>query len=197
MINHGQTALVKLQWYIHCSSEFNNFGLIKFFALNCQQKGKKRQYELGKYLRKRYYNLLGDGRYSPDKVYVESSNVDRALVSAAANLAGMFPPEKDQIWTDELQWLPIPIHTKPQKLDYTLAAEAPCPRYDRALNDLLESMEQNVEHGEMREIFNRIQLLSGLKNASLFGMFGVFDSSIVAKTENRTLVPIFIFHKNI
>lgn len=44
-------------------------------------------YRLGQYFRKRYNSLLGD-KYSPDKVYIRSTDFDRTLMSAEANLAG-------------------------------------------------------------------------------------------------------------
>lgn len=44
-------------------------------------------YRLGKYLRKRYNKLIGD-KYSPNKLYVRSTDYDRTLMSGQANLAG-------------------------------------------------------------------------------------------------------------
>jgi len=45
--------------------------------------------------------------------------VDRALMSAAANLAGLYPPSADQKWNNKLGnvWQPIPIHSIPRDLD--------------------------------------------------------------------------------
>ncbi|KAJ8944268.1 hypothetical protein NQ318_009645 [Aromia moschata] len=52
--------------------------------------GKQRHYELGKWFRNRYDSFLPK-IYSPDDIYVRSSDVDRTLMSAAANLAGLYP----------------------------------------------------------------------------------------------------------
>jgi len=45
--------------------------------------------------------------------------VDRALMSAAVNLAGLYAPVADQKWNNELGslWQPIPIHSIPRDLD--------------------------------------------------------------------------------
>lgn len=57
--------------------------------------------------------------YSNKDIYIRSTSVDRALMSAAVNLAGLYPPSADQKWNNKLGtlWQPIPIHSIPQDLD--------------------------------------------------------------------------------
>lgn len=93
------------------------------------KKGKLEQYELGQWLRKRYESLIPGGKYSEELVYVQSTDVDRTLMSAQANLAGLFYPTQEEVWS-ELPWQPIPVHTVPKKLDKLLTVEFPCPRID-------------------------------------------------------------------
>lgn len=78
-----------------------------------KKNGKERHYHLGHYLRQRYDAFLSE-TYSDKEVYVRSTDVDRTLMSAASNLAGLFPPKGDQRWDQSLEWQPIPIHTVPQ-----------------------------------------------------------------------------------
>lgn len=67
-------------------------------------------YNLGKWLKNRYKGLI-DG-YSPSKVFVKSSWVDRTVMSAQSVLAGLFTPEKpDEIWNKEVNWQPVPVYT--------------------------------------------------------------------------------------
>jgi hypothetical protein len=47
-------------------------------------------FKLGKYIRKRYENYLGD---SPREVHIRSSAADRCLESAALVTASIYPPE--------------------------------------------------------------------------------------------------------
>lgn len=68
--------------------------------------------ELGKWIRKRYNSLIND-TYQPDEIYVQSTDVDRTLMSAQLNLAGLYPPQKEQVWDENIHWQPIPVHTKP------------------------------------------------------------------------------------
>lgn len=82
--------------------------------------GKQQQYELGKYFRRRYEKLLGDGSYSPDKVFAVSSELDRTINSASLVLAGLFPPQNDEIWNKDLLWNPIPVYIVPRSRDYLI-----------------------------------------------------------------------------
>ena len=76
------------------------------------------QYKLGTYLRKRYRTLIDVVNYNRKETYVRSTDRDRALISAQATLAGLFPPNEDQIWNSSIQWQPIPVHTIPVKQDF-------------------------------------------------------------------------------
>ena len=75
----------------------------------------------------RYGELLGE-EYSEEEVVVRSTDVDRTLMSALSNLAGLFPPQGSQVWDEELAWQPIPVHTVPQDEDYLLSSHSHCPR---------------------------------------------------------------------
>jgi len=57
--------------------------------------------------------------YSKKDIYIRSTSVDRALMSAAVNLAGLYVPSSDQKWNEKLGslWQPIPIHSIPRNLD--------------------------------------------------------------------------------
>ena len=65
------------------------------------------QYNLGKFLRNRYNDFLGE-KYDENDIYVRASDVDRTMMSAMSNLAGLYPPQGDQIWNPDIHWQPIP-----------------------------------------------------------------------------------------
>lgn len=67
-------------------------------------------------MRKRYSNFISP-LYSKQNFFVQSTDVDRTLMSALSNLAGLFPPTGKQIWNQNINWQPIPIHTVPEKMD--------------------------------------------------------------------------------
>lgn len=67
--------------------------------------GKQQMFELGAYLRRRYFKLLPEnGQYDVNDIYVQSTDVDRTLNSVAYALAAMFPPMNEQIWDKTLMW---------------------------------------------------------------------------------------------
>lgn len=66
-------------------------------------------FKLGQFLRRRYGKLIGN-TYSPEKVYVRSGDHDRVLMSASSCLAGLYPPTDAEVWHEQIQWQPIPIH---------------------------------------------------------------------------------------
>uniref|UniRef100_A0A673BN32 Lysosomal acid phosphatase n=1 Tax=Sphaeramia orbicularis TaxID=375764 RepID=A0A673BN32_9TELE len=77
------------------------------------QVGMRQHLELGQFLRKRYNGFLNES-YDRHEILVRSTDYDRTLMSAEANLAGLYPPTGDQIFTPNIKWQPIPVHTVPQ-----------------------------------------------------------------------------------
>lgn len=123
--------------------------------------GKQEQYELGKYLRRRYQNLIGS-QYSSDNVYIRSSDTDRSLQSAAANAAGMFPPTGDEVWNKDLFWQPIPVHSSiPFSDDYLLNTDAFCPRYDQLFREFTKSTEFKYEMKKNAELIEYLRMNTG------------------------------------
>lgn len=86
-------------------------------------------YELGYYFRRRYSALLSQ-KYSSDNVYIRSTDLDRTLMSAQANLAALFMPTEDEKFNKKIPWQPIPVHALPIDYDSALFGAKNCPKYD-------------------------------------------------------------------
>lgn len=48
------------------------------------------------------------------QIFIRSTDYDRTLMSAEANLAGLYPPERQQMFNPNISWQPIPVHTVPE-----------------------------------------------------------------------------------
>ncbi|GAB6026789.1 mitochondrial acyl carrier protein [Chamberlinius hualienensis] len=77
--------------------------------------GKREQLENGVYLRaNKHYNKFIGPYYNFSEFYIQSTTVNRAVMSGETFTTGLFPPTGSQIWTNSclgLNWQPIPVFT--------------------------------------------------------------------------------------
>lgn len=161
------------------------------------QLGMEQQLALGRLLRSRY--ILGDpplvsSRYTPKEVYIRSTDVNRTLVSAMANLAGMFPAGQPGVdfptenathgkWP--ARWTPIPVHTVPERNDYVGNILADCPRAEQLHKMLQHSKEFRQIEKENRLFFDYISQQTG-KNFSLVNINELNDVTYIEMLYNLT-----------
>ncbi|KAF7283653.1 testicular acid phosphatase homolog [Rhynchophorus ferrugineus] len=150
--------------------------------------GKERHYRLGQWLRERYDGFL-PARYNRNDIYIRSTDVDRTLMSAQSNLAGLYPPVGDQIWNNDIHWQAIPVHTIPENLDEIVAAAIPCPKHDRLKKELLKSEEFQQLNLENAELYHNISQLTGYdeKSVDLDTFSGLFSTITIYKGFNLSL----------
>lgn len=158
-----------------------------YFIFHCgEQEGKRQLFDSGKYSHRRYNELLA-GKYSPDKVYILSTDSDRAIESAEANLAGLFPPlSAEEKWNEEILWQPVPVHTVPKESDMLLHGDKPCPKYDA----LLEYYSKKSP--EVQEILRKYGHLfpywaekSGMNITTIIDVGYLYKKLITDKDQNR------------
>ncbi|EPB70704.1 hypothetical protein ANCCEY_10205 [Ancylostoma ceylanicum] len=144
--------------------------------------GMRQQYALGRVLHKRYINSskpLLSKRYNSKQIYVRSTDVNRTLISAYANIAGMFyegEPGKDYPahgnWPHG--WTPIPVHTMPLAEDHAGNIFAPCPRADQLDEELRNSEEFRKLEQENKEFLEFLSEKTGM-NVTLPEIYLIHD----------------------
>ncbi|KAM7363552.1 acid phosphatase 1 isoform 2-T2 [Cochliomyia hominivorax] len=148
--------------------------------------GKQQQYNLGQWLRKRYGSLLSD-TYSKNEIYIRSTDVDRTLMSALSNLAGLYEPVKKDIWNPSIHWQPIPVHTQPEKSDSVLAAKAGCPAYEYALSTLRNSPEFQELNNRYAYLYNYLTQNAGITIDTLEAVQRLNNTFLIEEIYNKTL----------
>uniref|UniRef100_A0AAR5Q8L7 acid phosphatase n=1 Tax=Dendroctonus ponderosae TaxID=77166 RepID=A0AAR5Q8L7_DENPD len=150
--------------------------------------GKQRHYQLGKWFRERYDGFL-PRKYNYHDIYVRSTDVDRTLMSAASNLAGLYPPEGDQIWNENLLWQPIPIHTTPEDLDPVLTTKVECASYDELFEEFKNSSAYTSLSSGLSDLFQNISALTGydVNELEVSSFSGLFSTITIYRHYNLTL----------
>ncbi|XP_040834270.1 testicular acid phosphatase [Ochotona curzoniae] len=122
--------------------------------------GVRQQLELGRFLRRRYKAFLSP-EFRRDEVYVRSTDFDRTLESAQANLAGLFPEAAPG--RAEADWRPIPVHTVPVGEDKLLRFPMrSCPRYHELLRESTEAPEYQEALEGWTDFLARLENFTGL-----------------------------------
>ncbi|XP_069596985.1 testicular acid phosphatase homolog isoform X2 [Ranitomeya imitator] len=153
------------------------------------QAGIRQQYELGKYLRMRYEQFLSPA-YKKEEIYVRSTDYDRTLMSAQANLAGLYPPNGTQQWHPDIPWQPIPVHTVPVSQDRLLNFPSKdCPRFYELMKETIQLPEYRNRMKAWKDFIARIANVTGYNvgPADPRWMGKVYDTLFCQKAHNFSL----------
>ncbi|XP_055384049.1 prostatic acid phosphatase [Condylostylus longicornis] len=148
--------------------------------------GKMQHFELGKWLRNRYHTLL-NASYSRDDLFVQSTDVDRTLMSALSNLAGLYEPKGNDIWNNNILWQPIPVHTVPEKDDNMLAGKKSCPAYEYAVNQLKNSPEFQKLNKKYSYMYDYLTKYTGKIVDTIEGVEQIYNTFYIEQLYNKTL----------
>jgi len=152
------------------------------------KKGQLQHFHLGLFLRRRYNSLLGT-YYKPKDIYVQSTDVDRTLMSAEANLAGLFSPHSNESWsTSVLGWQPIPVHTVPKEQDIVLQRAFNCSRYPNMIHELWNTKPVT----EVKNLMKYKRMLDIVRkgtgdNSSLQQLWYISDTILIEHLYNLTM----------
>lgn len=95
-------------------------------------------------------------------------------MSAAANLAGLYPPKGGQIWSD-VNWMPIPIHTISKDEDYLYAKFQGCPRAVKKNRQAFNGTRAMALVRENQDMFDLVTEKSGMKVDTISLLYVLYD----------------------
>ncbi|XP_046976849.1 prostatic acid phosphatase-like [Vanessa cardui] len=148
--------------------------------------GKRQHYALGKWLRKRYSHLISE-KFDPSEIYIKSTDVDRTLMSAQANLAGMYPPTGSSVWDKDLMWQPIPVHTRPEKDDEVLTMKKKCIRYTKEKEKYIHSTPYKERLSKYQGLMDYLTAYTGKKIKDYLDINDVYNVLYIESLYNFTL----------
>ncbi|KAH9488850.1 mitochondrial acyl carrier protein [Bulinus truncatus] len=148
--------------------------------------GIQQHFELGQYLKQQYDGFINTSYYRNSEILIQSSGVERCLMSAYSNLAGLYPPQGEQIWNPELLWQPIPVHTTNTSTDNKLALQAPCPRYDQIFQEVMNSQPIRKEEEENKVFYRMVENNTGIVKESIRDIWTVVDTLFCERAHNLT-----------
>ncbi|XP_076460399.1 prostatic acid phosphatase-like [Babylonia areolata] len=148
--------------------------------------GMRQQYALGQFFHSEYGHLLSQA-YNNTEITVASSNVNRCLMSAYCNLAGLYPPQGEQVWNPKLLWQPIPVHTRPEDEDHVLAIDEKCPLYDQLYDAVLHSPAVVEEEKSNAELYDYVAKNTGIKKVNISDLWKVADNLFCQRSHNYSL----------
>nr|CAB3219784.1 prostatic acid phosphatase-like [Phallusia mammillata] len=153
------------------------------------QVGMKQHYELGRYFRKKYGGILLNEFYQHNQIYVRSTDVDRTLMSAQCNMAGLYPPQGYELWNQSYtNWQPFPVHTVPSENDQLLHMNPSMyPEYNKIMQKIFKSPQYENLNKMHANFLKNLSEWSGMFPMNIGKSWSVQDPLACERAENLTL----------
>lgn len=98
------------------------------------------------------------------------------MTSAQVTLAGLFPPQGDQIWNKHLNWQPVPVHPVPISEDDRVITQKTCNRYDYIMLEYLNSTAYTGVFKKHESLIKQLEQNSGEKLTNLLDIALTYDA---------------------
>lgn len=136
--------------------------------------GKMREFMLGKVLRERYSEFLGDV-YMPQSVWGISSDYDRTKMSLQLVLAGLFPPNRLQKWNSQLNWQPIPTQYLSHAEDNLFLGDT-CPSYVAEYDRVLQTPQVSSQLSKYSDFMKQLTQWTGKNISTVWDMYYLYHT---------------------
>ncbi|XP_072383339.1 prostatic acid phosphatase-like [Diabrotica undecimpunctata] len=139
-------------------------------------RGKRQHEALGQYTRKLYSDFLPT-RYDPSVLYATTTDVHRTHMSGQCNLYGMFPAVGNNVWKENLNWQPIPLH----QADPHVFNGNPfdCPNYELLFADLWQQEEYAALLNKYQSVFEYLTEHTGDNVTDFMSALTVHDCLLI------------------
>ncbi|XP_044729337.1 venom acid phosphatase Acph-1-like [Chrysoperla carnea] len=135
--------------------------------------GKKRMFEVGKKLRKRYEKFLSD-TYTPEKVKVITTNINRTKMTAQLVCAGLFPPSCKEKWDNILNWQPIPYSYSSLSHNMLVSPIHGCESFRQLYREVEKSQYGQEIYQKFDSIFRYLEEKSGISPFRIMNAFHLY-----------------------
>ncbi|KAL3077375.1 hypothetical protein niasHT_035210 [Heterodera trifolii] len=153
-------------------------------------KGMAQHVKLGAKLKARYIDGLHfvNRRYLSKEIYVRSTDLNRTLTSAIANLIGFFdrgiagtdyPSERQAQWWPH-GFTPVAVHTREAYTDHIIpdVPDVPCPRQSKILQIMARTFEYRQLTKQKKQFFADLSNLTG-EQIDLFNLYSISDTLFI------------------
>jgi hypothetical protein len=131
----------------------------------------------GEYIRQRYADFLSQ-YYNAKQIFARSTDFDRTLMSTYCILNGIFPPKDFQIFNNNSNWQPIPVHTTSSSTDSIFYSNG-CPRYQELLDETYTSKEYLDLEAQYQDFLDLVKQESGFKVVNIGDLWETGDTLFV------------------
>ncbi|PZC80741.1 hypothetical protein B5X24_HaOG213965 [Helicoverpa armigera] len=144
--------------------------------------GRRRAYQLGQFLRRRYDGLLSPA-YNKSEIYIRSTDSTRAKMTVLSAMAAVYPALEDN-WSADVNWTPVPYTTVPAKYDFNLAA-VNCP----AALSITYDDTYPAELDQYTDVLNELSDISGFNASNLLIATQLYDVYVSQQSLGIPLDP--------
>ncbi|XP_041367836.1 testicular acid phosphatase homolog [Gigantopelta aegis] len=144
--------------------------------------GMQQQYATGVFLRRRYDGFLSK-KYINKEFSVQSSAVDRCLMSAYSNLAGLYPPTPGEVWNQDIHWQPIPVSMVPDLQDRKLSLDSNCALYNKLIDEMTHSEVVKKEEAKNKAFYKFVSKQTGVPHENISVVWSVADVLFCEKAQ--------------
>ncbi|NWI15316.1 PPAL phosphatase, partial [Crypturellus soui] len=126
------------------------------------------------------------------QIFIRSTDFDRTLMSAEANLAGLYPPDAQERFNPNISWQPIPVHTVPEAGERLLKFPLThCPRYEQLQNETRDSAEYTNKTRDNLQFLQMVANETGIRDVSLESVWSVYDT-LFCEQAHKMKLPLWV-----